>query len=85
MVLPIHDVNPHRRTPVVTYALIAINIVVFLLQYAVAVVTAMKLQIGIDVAMAGQAVSGACAGYFLGWAVALLRSYRAQTAVAATA
>ena len=31
MVLPVHDVNPHRRTPVVTYALIAVNVVVFLL------------------------------------------------------
>ena len=61
------------------------NIVVFLLQYAVAVLTAMKLNVGIDVAMAGQAVSGACAGYFLGWTIALLRSYRAQTAVPAAA
>lgn len=31
MVLPIHDDNPVRRTPVVTYALIVINVVVFLL------------------------------------------------------
>ena len=31
MVLPIHDVNPTRRTPVVTYLLIAVNVVVFLL------------------------------------------------------
>ena len=31
MVLPVHDVNPHRRTPVVTYLLIAINVVVFVL------------------------------------------------------
>ncbi|MDB5653135.1 MAG: hypothetical protein JWQ94_748 [Tardiphaga sp.] len=61
------------------------NIVVFVLQYAVAVVTAMRLDIGIDVAMAGQAISGACAGYFFGWTIALLRSYRAQTAVAAAA
>ncbi len=61
------------------------NVVVFLLQYAVAVTTAMKLDIGFDVAVAGQAVSGACAGYFLGWTIALLRSYRAQTAVAAPA
>jgi hypothetical protein len=58
------------------------NIVVFLLQYAVAVVTAMKLALGFDVAMAGQAISGACAGYFLGWTIALLRSYRARNAVA---
>ena len=31
MVLPLHDVNPTRRTPVVTYLLIAANVVVFLL------------------------------------------------------
>jgi membrane associated rhomboid family serine protease len=31
VVLPVHDVNPTRRVPVVTYALIAINVVVFLL------------------------------------------------------
>lgn len=30
MVLPIRDTNPRRRTPVVTYALIAVNVVVFL-------------------------------------------------------
>lgn len=32
MVIPIHDRNPVRRTPVVTYVLIAVNVVVFLLQ-----------------------------------------------------
>ena len=31
MVLPVHDSNPTRRTPIVTYVLIAINVVVFLL------------------------------------------------------
>ncbi len=31
MVLPIHDVNPTRRRPVVTYTLIAINVIVFVL------------------------------------------------------
>ncbi|MFI9644919.1 rhomboid family intramembrane serine protease [Streptomyces sp. NPDC052040] len=31
MVIPVHDVNPVRRTPYVTYALIAANLVVFLL------------------------------------------------------
>ncbi|GAC1440228.1 MAG: rhomboid family intramembrane serine protease [Mycobacteriales bacterium] len=31
MVLPVHDVNPTRRTPVVTYLLIAVNVVVFVL------------------------------------------------------
>ncbi|AEW98601.1 rhomboid family intramembrane serine protease [Streptantibioticus cattleyicolor] len=30
MVIPVHDVNPVRRTPWVTYALIAANVVVFL-------------------------------------------------------
>ena len=30
MVLPVHDVNPTRRTPYVTYLLIAINVVAFL-------------------------------------------------------
>lgn len=34
MVLPVHDVNPTRRTPVVTYLLIAINVVAFLLSPA---------------------------------------------------
>jgi membrane associated rhomboid family serine protease len=31
MVIPVHDINPLRRTPWVTYALIAINVVVLLL------------------------------------------------------
>ena len=31
MVLPVHDVNPTRRTPWVTYALLITNVVVFLL------------------------------------------------------
>ncbi|MEU1705538.1 rhomboid family intramembrane serine protease [Streptomyces sp. NPDC005706] len=30
MVIPVHDVNPARRTPYVTYALVAANILVFL-------------------------------------------------------
>ncbi|KUN90193.1 rhomboid family intramembrane serine protease [Streptomyces bungoensis] len=30
MVIPVHDVNPARRTPYVTYALIAANVLVFL-------------------------------------------------------
>ncbi|MFD9098648.1 rhomboid family intramembrane serine protease [Streptomyces collinus] len=30
MVIPVHDVNPVRRTPYVTYALIAVNVLVFL-------------------------------------------------------
>ncbi len=31
MVLPVHDVNPTRRTPVVTYLLVAINVIAFVL------------------------------------------------------
>ena len=31
VVIPVHDINPVRRTPVVTYLLIAVNVVVFLL------------------------------------------------------
>jgi membrane associated rhomboid family serine protease len=34
VVLPVHDVNPVRRTPWVTYALIATNIVIFLMSPA---------------------------------------------------
>jgi len=30
MVIPVHDLNPLRRTPWVTYALIALNVVIFL-------------------------------------------------------
>jgi hypothetical protein len=52
------------------------NITVFVLQYAVAVATAMKLEPHAAVAIFGHAVSGASAGYFSGWAVALLRRYR---------
>ena len=52
------------------------NITVFLLQYAVAVATAMKLEPHTAVAIIGHAVSGASAGYFSGWTAALLRRYR---------
>jgi membrane associated rhomboid family serine protease len=31
MVIPVHDLNPLRRTPWITYSLIAVNVVVFLL------------------------------------------------------
>lgn len=59
------------------------NLTIFALQYAAAVVTAMKLGASWEVAMASQAVSGACAGYFLGWTIALVRSYRARLAAPA--
>jgi membrane associated rhomboid family serine protease len=35
-VIPVHDVNPLRRVPIVTYVLIAANVVVFLLEPAAA-------------------------------------------------
>lgn len=39
MVLPVHDVNPHRRTPYVNYALILINVVVFVLSPIASTIT----------------------------------------------
>jgi hypothetical protein len=57
------------------------NITVFVLQYAVAVATAMKLEPHAAVAIVGHAVSGASAGYFSGRTVALLRRYRNFDAV----
>jgi hypothetical protein len=62
--------RPGSSTPLVC------NITVFVLQYAVAVATAMKLEPHAAVAIIGHAVSGASAGYFSGFAVALLRRYR---------
>jgi hypothetical protein len=52
------------------------NVTVFSLQYGVAVATAMKLEPHAVVAVVGHAVSGASAGYFSGWAAALLHRYR---------
>ena len=52
------------------------NITVFSLQYGVAVSTAMRLEPHLAVAIIGHAVSGASAGYFSGWAIALIRRYR---------
>jgi hypothetical protein len=62
--------RPGSATP------LARNITVFMLQYAVAVATAMKLEPHAAVAIIGHAVSGASAGYFSGRAVALVRRYR---------
>jgi hypothetical protein len=50
------------------------NIVVFLLQYAVAVTAALDPHS--NAALIGRAVSGASAGYFIGWIISLLRQYR---------
>jgi hypothetical protein len=51
------------------------NLVVFILQYAVAASTALHVG-GPLVGIAGNVVSGATAGYFIGWALSLLRRYR---------
>jgi hypothetical protein len=51
------------------------NIIVFALQYAVAVMAAIHADHGAG-AIVGRAVSGATAGYFIGSSIALLREYR---------
>ena len=52
------------------------NIAVFMVQYGVAVATAMRLEPQAAATIIGHAVSGACAGYFSAWTGALLRGYR---------
>ena len=54
------------------------NIVVFLLQYAVAVTAALDPHAHAATALIGRAISGASAGYFIGWVIALLRRYRSS-------
>jgi hypothetical protein len=51
------------------------NVVVFALQYAVAVLAAIHLDDHGVAAMIGRAISGATSGYFIGSAIALLREY----------
>jgi len=69
-----------RQKGVVTrpgsFAPLVRNITVLVLQYAVAVATAMKLEPHAAVTIIGHAVSGASAGYFSGWTAAVLRRYR---------
>jgi hypothetical protein len=60
--------RPGSKTPLIR------NLVVFLLQYAVAVTSALDPHSG--AALVGRAISGASAGYFVGWIVGLLRQYR---------
>ena len=50
------------------------NLVVFGLQYAVTVTA--TLDPHSNAALVGRAISGASAGYFIGWIIALLRQYR---------
>ena len=52
------------------------NVLVFVLQYGVAVETALNPDGHLWVSIVGRTVSGGTAGYFLGWAVAFRRRYR---------
>jgi len=52
------------------------NVTVFVVQYAVAVAAARHLDGQGVVAIAGRAVSGATAGYFIGWSIVFLIRYR---------
>ena len=53
------------------------NVTVFVLQYAIAVTVAVHADAGGWLAAGGRAVSGATAGYFIGWVVAAERQYLA--------
>ena len=51
------------------------NMIVFALQYTVAVIAAIDPDGRTAAAVTGRAISGATAGYFVGWTIALLRQY----------
>jgi len=51
------------------------NLIVFALQYSVAVISAVDVHDRLLAAIVGRAVSGATAGYFIGSTIALLRAY----------
>jgi hypothetical protein len=59
------------------------NVLVFLLQYAVAATAAMHLDPNGFGTLASYAVSGATSGYFAGWAAALILHYRQAAPAAA--
>lgn len=59
------------------------NVSIFMLQYGLAVAAAMHLDTQGAGAIVSRAVSGATAGYFIGWSLALLRSYSAGQVEAA--
>ena len=56
------------------------NVAVFTLQYGIAVAVAHHPGSGDALAVAARAISGATAGYFIGWAASLWRGYRAVPA-----
>jgi hypothetical protein len=51
------------------------NLVVFSLQYTVAVISAVNVSDRLLATIVGRAISGATAGYFIGSTIALLRAY----------
>ena len=51
------------------------NLVVFSLQYTVAVISAVDISDRLSATIVGRAISGATAGYFIGSTIALLRAY----------
>ena len=56
------------------------NLVVFALQYTVSVISAIDAGDGASAVIAGRAISGATAAYFLGSMIALLLAYRGKRA-----
>lgn len=76
--------RPHGRVTRAGSAIPLVrNIIVFLLQYIVAVTAATHPDSHTATALIGRAISGASAGYFIGWAAALLHRYRATPRQAA--
>jgi hypothetical protein len=51
------------------------NVLVFILQYAAAVITSGGMLGSQEAALASHAISGATAGYFIGWVIVALRHY----------
>jgi hypothetical protein len=63
-----------------SFAPLVRNVSIFMVQYALAVAAAMHLDTQGAGAITSRAVSGATAGYFIGWSLALLRSYNGSEA-----
>jgi len=59
------------------------NVTIFMLQYALTVAAVLHLDTQGAGAIVSRAVSGATAGYFIGWSLALLRIYNGSEAVPA--
>jgi putative effector of murein hydrolase LrgA (UPF0299 family) len=60
------------------------NLVVFFLQYAVSVISAINTGDRVVATIIGRAISGATAGFFIGSTIALLLAYRRKRAVVTT-